>query len=90
MSSAPIALIIGAGSNVGLSCARAFSAKGYQVLLSSRKARSEEDMLKYPHFPIDLTSPTSVVDLFQEVKKSTGIPSVVVYNGWCPSVPSTS
>lgn len=77
----PIALIIGAGPNVGLSCARTFSANGYQVLVSSRRASKDGDLQKYPHFATDLTRPASVVDLFNEVKKAAGTPSVVIYNG---------
>ncbi len=81
MTTRPIALIIGAGPNVGLSCARAFSATGYHVLISSRTASKDGDLQKYPHFATDLTRPASVVDLFSEVKKTAGIPSVVIYNG---------
>ena len=81
MAARPIALIIGAGPNVGLSCARAFSAKGYQVLVSSRTASQNEELQKYPHIATDLTRPASVVDLFSEVKKTAGVPSVVIYNG---------
>lgn len=81
MSPSPIALIIGAGSNVGLSCARAFSAKGYQVLVSSRTARSDSDFAGYTHLPSDVTQPASIIELFKAVKQAAGIPSVVIYNG---------
>lgn len=81
MASRPIALIIGAGPNVGLSCARAFSASGYQVLVSSRSASKDGELQNYPHFATDLTRPASVIDLFNEVRKTSGVPSVVIYNG---------
>ncbi len=81
MAKSPIALIIGAGPGVGLSCARAFTSQGYRVIVSSRQARSSGELLKYTHIPGDLANPLSVIELFKEVKEKAGVPSVVIFNG---------
>jgi NAD(P)-dependent dehydrogenase (short-subunit alcohol dehydrogenase family) len=81
MSDQKVVLILGAGSNIGESTSRAFAAKGYKVALASRSAKSDEDTADLKHFPIDLSKPSSVPELFIKVKEALGIPSVVIYNG---------
>jgi NAD(P)-dependent dehydrogenase (short-subunit alcohol dehydrogenase family) len=81
MSDQKVVLILGAGSNIGESTSRAFAAKGYKVALASRSAKSDEDTADLKHFPIDLSKPSSVPELFIKVKEAFGIPSVVIYNG---------
>lgn len=85
MSSSPIVLILGAGSNVGQHVARAFAAKNYKVALVARKLKEEESTPNELHIPGDLTNPNAVVDAFAKVKAVFGLPSVVVYNGINPS-----
>ncbi|MCJ1456198.1 hypothetical protein MMC28_006558 [Mycoblastus sanguinarius] len=76
-TNAPVILILGAGANIGAHVARAFAAKGYQVALTSRTKKPSEDGL---HFQSDLSDPSSMTSLFQQVTKALGPPSVVVYN----------
>ncbi|KAL6245918.1 hypothetical protein RBB50_007071 [Rhinocladiella similis] len=80
MSSAKVALVLGAGPNIGKHVANALSAKGYKVALASRTDHgTEKDQI---HVPIDLTKPENVPGVFDLVKDQFGAPpSVVVYNG---------
>lgn len=78
----PVALILGAGANVGSGVARAFAARGYKVAISSRTYRAEVHGNDYHHVPCDLSDPDAVAGVFEEVRKALGPPSVVVYNGW--------
>ncbi|KAJ5314752.1 uncharacterized protein N7443_001636 [Penicillium atrosanguineum] len=71
----PVLLILGAGSNVGASVA-----KGYKVALASRKAKEEDSSLNQLHIACDLSDPTSVPYIFAKIRKTLGVPSVVVYN----------
>jgi len=79
MSSSPVALILGAGPNVGQHVAQALAAKGYQIALVSRKAQqvSSQGQISIPG---DMSDPKSVADVFSKVKERLGHPSVVVYN----------
>lgn len=74
-------LILGAGANIGAGVARAFAAAGYQVATAARKAKSEAK--SQLHVQGDFADPSSIRDIFAEVRKSLGDPSVVVYNGMC-------
>ncbi|KAK9439771.1 NAD(P)-binding domain protein [Metarhizium brunneum] len=78
-SSVLIALILGAGPNIGASVAREFASKGYKVVLTSRKVPENASPLFF-HIKGDLSQPKSVVDIFTQVRKLHGEPSVVVYN----------
>lgn len=79
-ANASIALILGAGPNIGASVAEQFAAKGYKVVLTSRKV-PENANPSFSHIKGDLSQPKSVVDIFTQVRKLHGEPSVVVYNG---------
>lgn len=80
-TSSPILLILGAGSNVGASVAKAFAEKGYKIALASRTVKKEDSNPNEFHIACDLSDPLSVLDVFTKVKETLGIPSVVVYNG---------
>ena len=80
--SAPIALILGSGPNIGQSVARAFAAKGYKIAQTSRKAKSDDSTKDSVHIAADLADPEAVPNVFSQVKSLLGSPpSVVVYNG---------
>lgn len=81
MGPSPILFILGAGSNVGASVARAFAAKGYRVALASRKTPDTEIVEGQFHVVSDLSDPSNVADTFAKVRKALGTPNVVVYNG---------
>lgn len=76
----PTALIIGAGAGIGRSTADAFADAGYTVAISSR---SNQGGSKHKHFALDVSKPESIPSFFAEVRKTVGIPSVVIYNGEC-------
>lgn len=79
-SNVSIALILGAGPNIGASVAEEFASKGYKVVLTSRKI-AENANPSFSHIKGDLSQPNSVVDVFTQVRKLYGEPGVVVYNG---------
>lgn len=71
--------VLGAGPNVGASVARKFASQGYKVAVVSRKKKDiVEGQL---HVDGDFCDPSSMQDVFSEIRRSLGIPSVVVYNG---------
>jgi NAD(P)-dependent dehydrogenase (short-subunit alcohol dehydrogenase family) len=80
MSYQKVILILGAGPNIGQHVARAFAAKGYKVAMASRSVK-EENIPDQVSLQVDLANPSSVLELFSNVKEKLGIPSVVVYNG---------
>ena len=80
-SAAKVALILGAGPNIGHHVAQALKEKGYKVALTSRSSKESENTPDQIHIAADLSHPDSVVRTFSQVKASLGLPSVVVYNG---------
>ena len=78
MMSSPVALILGAGKNIGASVAEKFASNGYKVAIASRQ---KGDASKYTALQADLSDVSSVKSVFDETRKSLGEPSVVIYNG---------
>jgi NAD(P)-dependent dehydrogenase (short-subunit alcohol dehydrogenase family) len=77
------ALIVGAGSGLSASLARAFAADGMQVAVAARRpdnvaAVAEETGAKA--FACDASKRGDVVKLFADVTAALGAPDVVVYN----------
>jgi len=80
--SSPVALIFGAGKNVGASVAKAFSAEGYKIATVSRTATTDPIINERRlHIQSDLSDPDGISGVFETVRKHLGHPSVVVYNG---------
>lgn len=79
-SASPVALILGSGPNIGASVAEEFASEGYKVVITSRK---NPEAVESPHGYVqgNLADPKSVLDIFAQVRKLYGEPSVVVYNG---------
>ncbi len=77
--SSPVALILGAGPNIGASLSQAFSQEGYKVVVSSRSAKSFDGSSLA--ISADLTKPHTVHQVFEEVRQKFGEPAVVIYNG---------
>ena len=84
MAVSPVVLILGAGSNIGASVARAFALKGYKVAVTSRQPQKGHDDDGYLRVQGDLSDPSSVQHTFATVRRVLGHPSVVVYNGEQP------
>ncbi|KAF5667098.1 short chain type dehydrogenase [Fusarium heterosporum] len=76
----PIALILGAGPNIGQSVVRKFASKGYKVALASRSLEESDSTNDQLHIPSDFSKPDGIIRAFERVKDVFGIPSVVVYN----------
>lgn len=75
-----VALIFGAGSNVGSSVANGLLAKGYKVALASRSQDPETSTETELHIPTDCSDTGSVLEAFAKTKRTFGVPNVVVYN----------
>lgn len=76
-----IALILGAGPNIGQNVAKAFIAKGYKVAVTSRTANPDASSSEELVVQADLSHPEAVGEVFGKVKRTWGVPHVVVYNG---------
>jgi NAD(P)-dependent dehydrogenase (short-subunit alcohol dehydrogenase family) len=82
----PVALIIGAGPNIGQSVVRKFASNGYKIGLAARSVKEADSTDSQLNIPVDLTKTDDVVKAFDQLKNTFGIPSVVVYNGKCASL----
>ncbi|EON69387.1 hypothetical protein W97_08647 [Coniosporium apollinis CBS 100218] len=78
--SKPVALILGAGGNIGSALAKKFSSAGYGIALTARRVTDGKTSEDYLNVKADLSDPASVPAIFDKVKKELGTPSVVVYN----------
>lgn len=78
---ARVALVIGAGKNIGAGVANALAKNGYKVAVTSRSSSHGLDSSDFLSVQCDLSSPDSVGKVFETVEKKLGPPTVVVYNG---------
>jgi NAD(P)-dependent dehydrogenase (short-subunit alcohol dehydrogenase family) len=77
------ALIVGAGSGISASVARALADAGVKVALAARDVDKLDALVAEiggRAFAADATSPESVAQLFAEVDASLGPPDLVLYN----------
>ncbi|KAJ4245485.1 hypothetical protein NW762_013994 [Fusarium torreyae] len=77
-----VALILGAGSNVGANVAKAFRAKGYKVALASRTQKPENSTTDELYIPADCGDTDAVSRAFEKVRSVFGQPNVVIYNAY--------
>lgn len=83
-----IALILGAGANVGQALSKTFSQAGYKVALVSRSAK-ESASDKQISIAADLTKPESIPSIFASVRQKLGAdPNIVIYNAATLTPPS--
>lgn len=80
-ANSPVALILGAGTNIGHHVGRAFASKGYKIALVARSLKEEDSTPDQLNIRSDFSDPDSVVAVFAKVEAQIGRPSVVVYNG---------
>lgn len=78
-ASAPILLVFGAGSNVGLKTAAHFANRGYRVAVVSRKLSAAENP-KYLTINADVGDPGAIQGVFERVRAELGDPNVVLWN----------
>ena len=76
-----VALILGAGPNIGEAVATKFALNGYKVALVGRSMDGRHSTASHLRVSGDLSRPENVETIFTQVKETLGIPSVVVYNG---------
>lgn len=75
-----IALILGAGSNVGQAVAKTFFEAGYKIASVSRSAKDSPSDRQI-HIAADLTKPDSIPGIFATVRQKLGAdPNIVIYN----------
>jgi len=77
------ALIVGTGSGLSASLARAFAKEGMKVAMSARRAGNLGALAKETAaraFACAATQPAEVTKLFTQVQEAFGDPDVVVYN----------
>jgi NAD(P)-dependent dehydrogenase (short-subunit alcohol dehydrogenase family) len=77
------ALIVGAGSGLSASLARALAREGLKVALASRSTGDLEALVKETGaraFSCDAAERAQVEKLFAEVEASNGTPDIVIYN----------
>lgn len=79
--SKPIAFIIGAGKNIGLSTAATLQSKGYRIALAARSLNPKDSTTEILHLALDLSKPEAVGPAFASLREQWGEPSVVFYNG---------
>ncbi|WWD00981.1 hypothetical protein V866_007919 [Kwoniella sp. B9012] len=74
-----IAIIFGSGARIGQASTNKFLSAGYKVVTVSRtpKNTSSEDLT---HLTADLSDPSSIEPIFDQVQRRWGAPSIVVYN----------
>jgi NAD(P)-dependent dehydrogenase (short-subunit alcohol dehydrogenase family) len=77
----PIAFIIGAGKNIGLSTAATLQSKGYRIALAARSLNPKDSTLETLHLALDLSRPEAVGSAFASLREQWGEPSIVFYNG---------
>mmetsp|Transcript_24301 Transcript_24301/g.43099 ORF Transcript_24301/g.43099 Transcript_24301/m.43099 type:complete len:238 (-) Transcript_24301:192-905(-) len=88
MSVSKICAVVGVGPGLGKSVAVKFASQGFAVAVMSRKKASCESTLekikeiggKGVYVPIDVSDEKQVQGAFDEVRKSLGNPTVMVYN----------
>src|ERR1700757_371037 len=77
------ALIVGAGSGLSASLARALAREGYKVALAARSTDDLAPLLKETGaraFACDAAQRTQVEKLFADVEAALGAPDIVIYN----------
>ncbi|KAH6671353.1 hypothetical protein B0J14DRAFT_640318 [Halenospora varia] len=82
MSPPKVALILGAGLNVGLSVAKEFGKNGYKVALVARNPSEELSKVADLVIKADFSDPSSLSGVFAEVKSKLGVPKFVAYNAF--------
>ena len=77
------ALIVGAGSGISASLARAFTGSGVKTALAARNVQKLDALIQETGahaFAADASDPESVARLFEQVSERIGAPEIVVYN----------
>lgn len=76
-----VALVLGAGSNIGASIVKAFAAKNYKIATVSRSNKGDAASLSNLQIQSDFSDPELIAKVFTQVESELGVPNVVIYNG---------
>lgn len=76
----PIAIIFGAGENIGAATSKAFADKGYRVALVARTINTSDTNEARLPIAADLSELGSVSAVFARVREVLGEPSLIFYN----------
>lgn len=79
--STSVALILGAGPNVGLSIASKFASEGWKVAAVGRSPKDDIKKVAHQVIAADFSDPDGISDVFKQVEAKLGTPNVVIYNG---------
>lgn len=85
MSNKPIALITGGAQGIGFACAQALAADGAQIVLADIKQNEVEAAAaklgdNTLAFVCDVSDPSAVNDMFEQIEKQLGAVSILVNN----------
>ncbi len=81
MPSQLVAIIFGAGPDVGDSVADALVKQVYKVAVGSRNPKRDNVPERFYPFTVDFTKPDSIKTAFQTIITEIGPPNVVILNG---------
>lgn len=92
----PVLVVFGAGTGTGLSVARRFGREGYRVALVGRRAERLDQLtgmlategVLAESFPADLSDPSSVPGLVEQIRAGMGRIDVIEYGPSARSRPS--
>lgn len=84
---AKVAVVLGAGPNIGTKVAEKFTSSGYEVAVVSRSGKSVPSSTAALSIAADFTHPETIHGVFEEVRSKLGEPSVVVYNAAAAAFP---
>ncbi|KAL2847780.1 hypothetical protein BJY01DRAFT_262888 [Aspergillus pseudoustus] len=91
MAAQRVALILGAGPNVGASVAAALASAGYKVVVASRRGTGATTPEGYLSLQADFSKPESIPRVFDATKAAfNNAPNVVVYNAVSLTAPPDS
>ncbi len=80
-----VALVVGGGPGISASCARLFARHGLRVAVAARDPDKPvmlalEREFDVQRFACDAADPAAVAELFASVRRTLGVPSLVVHN----------
>jgi hypothetical protein len=88
MAARPVALILGAGPNIGAAVAKKFSSAGYSVAVVSRNGTGAATAEGFWSLKADFSDPDAIPGIFSAVKTQFKAgPTVVVYNAAVRATP---
>ena len=76
-----VAVVLGAGANIGHKVTGRFTAAGYKVAVISRSGDSVPSVIATMSLSADFTDSRTIHEVFEEIRGKLGEQSVLIYNG---------